>query len=657
MESLTNVGRANDYPARPVPQIQVDGPSSDTSNVASHRRVGVHKKQQPPSSPPPRLQPSPSQVADTEEQRLNDLLRKQLPCYVGTETPIAQPHVLRDILTYENVLALLKEYQASGDIPEDEDVGYTIWDVLQDEVFDDHLPLAYDEAAKPTLFLWDSYKRDWRRLRCFMKARTWGTQAKLDICQWQWYLTVPHMKVDVNGPSFKAYEAKFEKRAKMPWSSKSRDGKHLKDESTRGWGGYSAVYRYHIDDRFHGFHKVLAKIGLSGGNGFFALKVLNLYSENDKAALQGLSNMFRNERQQLNSFNGSVHEHLVTLLAAFEQKDVNKNYFLFPWAECDLSGYWEDPGKARNAKWVSEQLSGLVGALDKIHNPSHLQGRYGRHGDLKPDNILWYAPYKGDSKGILVISDMGFTAVNSELSRSKQTNGKARTPTYRAPELDVHGANVSREYDVWCLGCIFLEMMMWLLGGDEMIKKFKSERMTPENGTNTPIFFTFNNQRQAVVKPEVIQKWNCLVEHPPADWSAECCMFVNALDSDTMQGLGMLGMTFVKTHPQQQPSSELLIVLKTCSSFQFRNLVLEATGLACSLCFRLKYIPTKSYALPVSELVEWCIPIGRASTNCMLETDAGWSVERHTSTPVAPQPNKAFKKNLRFSSSAYVARM
>lgn len=245
---------------------------------------------------------------------------------------------------------------------------------------------------------------------------------------------------------------------------------------------------------------MLKQIGLSENNGFFALKVLNLYTPEDKAMIR---NLFENERQQLNRFNGVVHKHLVTLLAAFEQEDIDKNYFIFPWAECDLSLYWQRRKQARDVKWVSEQLLGLVGALDKIHNPTNLQGVFGRHGDLKPDNILWYAPYNGDKRGILVISDMGFTAVNSELSRSKQTNGKARTPTYRAPELDIHGANVTREYDVWCLGCIFLEMLTWLLGGDGLIKEFKDKRMTSENGTKTPIFFTFDKRNQAVVKDEV----------------------------------------------------------------------------------------------------------------------------------------------------------
>lgn len=247
------------------------------------------------------------------------------------------------------------------------------------------------------------------------------------------------------------------------------------------------------------------QIGLNGKKGFFALKVLNTYTPDEKAMI---AKLFENERKQLNRFNGVAHNHLVTLLAAFEQEGVGKSYFVFPWAECDLSAYWERTDH-RDARWVSEQLAGLMGALNEIHNPaqnSQTLGAqvYGRHGDLKPDNILWFTPYRGDPRGILVVSDMGFTAVNSELSRSKQTNGKPRTPTYRPPELDIQGANVTREYDVWSMGCIFLEMITWLLGGHDLNIDFKTQRTTTESsGVNTPVFFTFV-EGQPVVKEEVI---------------------------------------------------------------------------------------------------------------------------------------------------------
>ncbi|KAI4600247.1 hypothetical protein KJ359_001352 [Pestalotiopsis sp. 9143b] len=524
MDGPSHVNRAK---GSPIPELRLEnGPLPDgTPNIRS-RRSGTPRQldhHRVPLGPPWRGLGARGQYKQSVEQQLNLRLRKELPCYVGTEKQIAQPHILRKILAADYVLALLNEYKANHSIPENEDVeamcrkvrgdeqhpscivmlatlilvdkGSIIGQVLRDRVFDKNLPLRYSDPVIPEPYLWDQETQQWRYVECLDGV---GIQTTIDICKWQWYLNVPYMKVE--GPSFRAFEKKFAKEVVLPWSSKSKGGTSLKDERTEGYGGYSAVYRYHIDQRFHGFQEILEKIGLSENNGFFALKVVNLYHPEDKAMIR---NLFYNEREQLSRFNGVVHKHLVTLLAAFEQEDIDKNYFIFPWAECDLSEYWERRKQARDVKWVSEQLLGLVGALDKIHNPTNLQGVYGRHGDLKPDNILWYTPHNGDKRGILVISDMGFTAVNSEMDYYEKTNGMAHTPSYRAPELDIHGANVTREYDIWCLGCIFLEMLTWLLGGDGLIKEFKTKRMTLENGTNTPIFFTFDKRNQAVVKDEV----------------------------------------------------------------------------------------------------------------------------------------------------------
>lgn len=196
---------------------------------------------------------------------------------------IAQPHILRNILTAEDVLALLKEYRDKRKIPENEDIdamcrrvrgegrhpscivllaililvdrGSIIRQVLHDRVFDKNLPLRYNDPVFPEPYLWDQETQQWRYLECLDDV---GIQTKIDICKWQWYLRVPHMKVD--GPSFRAFEGKFDKEVVLPWSSESKDGTKLKDERTEGYGGYSAVYRYHIDQRFHGFQGILDKV-------------------------------------------------------------------------------------------------------------------------------------------------------------------------------------------------------------------------------------------------------------------------------------------------------------------------------------------------------------------------------------------------------------
>ncbi len=228
---------------------------------------------------------------------------------------------------------------------------------------------------------------------------------------------------------------------------------------------------------------------------------------------------FANEVDMLRRFNGLVHPHLVTLLTTFTHKE--RFNMLFPWAECDLEAFWEeknpspDPQNIDFVLWVSNQCRGIMEAVEIIHNPKHLLNdkRYGRHGDIKPENVLWYkSPSEGD-KGILVISDLGLASFNREESRSMIPNRSILyTPGYRPPECDLEGGTISRAFDIWTLGCLYLELICWLLGGWEAKDDFQKSRTTTYiMGTNTDIFFDLrrigddesSDDYVILVKPEV----------------------------------------------------------------------------------------------------------------------------------------------------------
>jgi serine/threonine protein kinase len=185
----------------------------------------------------------------------------------------------------------------------------------------------------------------------------------------------------------------------------------------------------------------------------------------------------------------------------------NKYYMLFPWARCDLDGYWKyeprpefintetKPVNGDTIRWIPKQILGLAGALERIHDPRHLGddkgGRvYGRHGDLKPKNILFFEGPPG-SRGTLVISDLGLGQLNSENSRSNIPAAQTGvTPAYRPPEFDIQGGKASRSSDIWQLGCVLLEFVCWILGGDALRGEFWEERMSPYiTGTVSDIFF------------------------------------------------------------------------------------------------------------------------------------------------------------------------
>lgn len=215
---------------------------------------------------------------------------------------------------------------------------------------------------------------------------------------------------------------------------------------------------------------------------------------------------FRNEVGALKKFSGKVHPHLVTLLATFTHQGYY--HMIFPWAECDLDRYWEDnpqpdPGDAGLIRWISRQCLGIMEAVNVIHNPSHLasEKRYGRHGDIKAENILWFKsqPDNPNDRGILVISDLGLTAINSDKSRSMQPNtGLKMTPSYRPPECDMKGGTISRNYDIWTLGCFYLELVCWLLRGQPGKARFDAARTTPFIfGTRTNIYFDIEERKKS----------------------------------------------------------------------------------------------------------------------------------------------------------------
>jgi serine/threonine protein kinase len=123
--------------------------------------------------------------------------------------------------------------------------------------------------------------------------------------------------------------------------------------------------------------------------------------------------------------------------------------------------------------------------LKKSHEgDKHGDKDCGRHGDIKPQNILWFTEELDLGHGTLKISDFGLTAFHSELT-TKVVPGKVRglTQSYAAPEFDT-GPHVSRPYDIWSLGCIFIDFITWVLLGYEGVEKFASKRRKDQSFNN-----------------------------------------------------------------------------------------------------------------------------------------------------------------------------
>ncbi|TDZ33803.1 CTD kinase subunit alpha [Colletotrichum spinosum] len=164
---------------------------------------------------------------------------------------------------------------------------------------------------------------------------------------------------------------------------------------------------------------------------------------------------------------------------------------------------------------------------------------YGRHGDIKAENILWFEDVH-DRYGKLVISDFGLGVFNSKHSRSNIPNDHIpQTPTYRPPESEIKEATVSRKWDIWTLGCVYAEFVTWMLGGGQQVDDFEEWRLKAEpcsqhddeSGLVFDIFYDLTGVLPqsaarrlgtgAVVKPEVTEASAMATEVVPMayeDW-------------------------------------------------------------------------------------------------------------------------------------------
>ncbi|KAJ8117109.1 hypothetical protein OPT61_g1616 [Boeremia exigua] len=180
---------------------------------------------------------------------------------------------------------------------------------------------------------------------------------------------------------------------------------------------------------------------------------------------------------------------------------------------------------------------------------------FGRHGDVNPGNILWFdsAPGSGDHlRGTLKITDFGQSEVNSKWSKTK-TGRVATTRTYRPPECDLPHVTIRQTYDIWGLGCVYLEFVTWMLGGKTLLAKFGKERLSPDyvqNELKADTFFQvvqdpLNYGREPEVKRVVVEFIEKLHEHTNCteyfhDFLViiQCDMLV--IDSNNLAGLSLI---------------------------------------------------------------------------------------------------------------------
>lgn len=273
----------------------------------------------------------------------------------------------------------------------------------------------------------------------------------------------------------------------------SRVTDDIKQSACCGSGAYSNVFRVRINPDHHRLSKV-SSISL-----FRSPKTKLLQNRNADFALKEfkdrphrVDNDFQRELRVLDELRKYPLRHIVTHLATWTQG--GRYYMLFPYAQCNLRQYmkWKEFGVPTKEKiiWLIRRFRGLAEAVKGIHDLSgtgalqpapNLDTRplgdrkAGYHHDLKPENILFYKIT--GTLGTFEISDFGSGKVHTYRSGSYNTSSANGTLTYEPPEAAKPGGKTSRPYDVWSLGCVFLELLIWAVLGFRAVEDFRSERL------------------------------------------------------------------------------------------------------------------------------------------------------------------------------------
>lgn len=277
-----------------------------------------------------------------------------------------------------------------------------------------------------------------------------------------------------------------------------------------------------------------------------------------------LGEAWETEANVLQVINELHNGHILDSIAAIRRG--NNRYFMFPWANGgSLRHFWDSaPGQNFGPDIIRDaihQLRGLVDALDHLHNfggsrsdrvhrtggggtgalpsivvldeypdPSHYtnatHSQFIRHGNLKPENILRFSQHSSHL-GLLKMADMGLAPrhiVVTGQGRVADSTGYG-TVRYEPPEVVTETQARSRPYDIWSMGCIILEFIIWMLYGKDELNNFYDQ--VRGDGHSACQYFEIVDIQDGGSKAEVhheVRRWIDHMRSSDPEFSQESAM-------------------------------------------------------------------------------------------------------------------------------------
>ena len=339
-----------------------------------------------------------------------------------------------------------------------------IEDFLQSEFDDKQLPVEFDVVAE---HVEDLSTQGSQLLPVF---RSWKAVQILHFCDCQWRFN-----------AFKIDTFTFNKEASWTVS-------HLPEQMIFPFNvlgrpkrtGFNQVCRIEISSSNITLNRSL--IDFRPGTQTWALKQslqdvehirqpVNAWEDNSKE-FQRMKQLSYASRQK-SALNSIFGKRVIELQAVFQRGSTL--YMLLPWAyggslhdllysneRCELP-LW----------WIRREITVLVGAVSLLGIANCC------HGDLKPDNILIFGD-EGFGRE-MVIADFGLAKIakHETLFSGPQPNAIMGSPRYAPPEADQNHPrfhkSLSPKYDTWSLGCILLELIIWVRCGRKTLRDFNEK--------------------------------------------------------------------------------------------------------------------------------------------------------------------------------------